>query len=419
MNQSWRGVAAVVVLFLVIALAPRMATANVVDEWNVIAQEAIVVNAARAGGHANIDFAYVHIAMYDAITAIDGRYEPFAVRLRSSARGGSPEAAGATAAYVVLKWLFPTQEAFLDGAYASYMAGIPAGGPKTIGTQVGTEVGNRLAVLRTGDGRNANVPYVFTSGLGSYQLTPGCAAVVTPWMGQMKTFAVENASQFRAAGPRNLTSAEWAAELEETRRYGALTGSLRSSAETRTAQFYLENPGPWFARNIRNLAIAYRLPVADSARFFAQMFVTVSDALITTWNSKYAFNLWRPIHAIQGADTDNNPLTRADPTWVPLASTPCHPEYPSGHGSLTGGMAYALEQFFSTGNLDVTLTSTSVPGELPFASQRFTNTRDMVNHVIAGRIFGGMHYRTANVDGAAIGQKVATYVADRYFRRAD
>jgi hypothetical protein len=417
MNQSWRGVA--VVLVFVSALAPRMATANVVDEWNVIAQEAIVVNAARPGAHANVDFAYVHIAVYDAITAIDGRYEPFAVRLRSSARGGSPEAAGATAAYVVLKWLFPTQQAFLDGAYASYMAGIPAGGAKTIGIQVGTEVGNGLAALRTGDGRNAVVPYVFTSGLGSYQLTPGCAAVVTPWLGQMKTFAVENASQFRVAGPRNLTSSEWAVELEETRLYGSLTGSTRSSAETRIGQFYLEAPGSWFARNIRGIATANRLSVADSARFFAQVFVTVADSLITTWNSKYYFNLWRPIMAIQGADTDNNPMTRADPTWAPLASTPCHPEYPGGHGGGTGGLAYALERFFSTGNLDVTLTSTSVPGELPFASQRFTNTRDMVDNVIAGRIYGGMHYRTSNVDGAVIGHRVAQYVADRYFHRAE
>jgi hypothetical protein len=418
MNQSWRGVA-VVAFVWAIALAPRMATANVVDEWNVIAQEAIVVNAARAGAHANVDYAYVHIAIYDAISAIDGRYEPFAVRLRSSARGGSPEAAAATAAYVVLKWLFPTQQAFLDGAYASYMAGIPAGSAKTIGTQVGTEVGNRLAALRTDDGRNANVPYVFASRLGSYQLTPGCAAVVTPWLGQMKTFAVESASQFRVAGPRNLTSAEWAVELEETRLYGSLTGSLRSSAETRIGQFYLEAPGTWFARNIRAIATANRLSVSDSARYFAQMFVTVADSLITTWNSKYHFNLWRPTTAIQGADTDNNPMTRAEPTWAPLASTPCHPEYPSGHGGGTGGLAYALERFFSTGNLDVTLTSTSVPGELPFASQRFTSTRDMVDNVIAGRIYGGMHYRTSNVDGAVIGHRVAQYVADRYFRRTE
>ena len=406
-------------LFFVITLTPQAATANVVDEWNAIAQEVIVVNAARGGFLASVEFAYVHIAMYDAVNAIDGRYRVFAVRPSSSPTGGSPEAAGATAAYVVLKWMFPTQQAYLDGVYASYMAELPAGGPKTVGTLVGTEVGNAFTALRTGDGRNADVPYVFRSALGAYELTPGCAALSSPWMAQMKTFAVENASQFRAPGPRNVPSTEWANDLDEVRLYGALTGSLRTSRETEIGQFYAETPGYWMARNVRGIATAYGLSLVDSARFFAQVFVTMADSLITTWNSKYYFDLWRPITAIRAADTDNNPSTRSDPTWLPLVSTPCHPAYPGAHAAATGGLAYALERFFSTRNLEVTLTSTSVPGAVPYASHHFMNIPDIVSHVINGRIYGGLVYRTSGVDGTVIANKVAKYVAERYFQRVE
>ena len=122
-------------------LTPALARANVVDDWNAVAQQAIVVNAGRGGAVAVVDFAYVHIAIYDAVNAIDGRYSVFAVLPLSSPVGGSPEAAAATAAYLTLKWMFPTQQAYLDGVYASYMAGIPAGGPRRLGRSLGRKSG--------------------------------------------------------------------------------------------------------------------------------------------------------------------------------------------------------------------------------------------------------------------------------------
>jgi hypothetical protein len=399
-------------------LTPALSRANVVDDWNAIAQQAIVVNAGRGGAVAVVDYAYVHIAIYDAVNAIDGRYSVFAVQPLSSPVDGSPEAAAATAAYLTLKWMFPAQQAYLDGVYASYMAGIPSSSPKTIGTLIGTEIGSAFTALRTGDGRNASVPYVFGAGPGVYELTPGCpappASPASPWLAQMKPFAIESPSQFRADGPPNLTSAQWADDMNETKLYGALS-ELRTSEETRTGQFYAENPGTQFGRNVRGIATAYQLSVADSARFFAQVFVTTADSLITVFNSKYYYNFWRPITAIRAADTDDNPNTDPDPVWVPLVPTPCHPEYPAAHGAGTGGLAHAIEQFFGTKRVEFTLTSTSVPG-FPSYPHYFTNTQDLVKEVIDARIFGGMHYRTSGVHGTVIGNKVADYVAKHYFR---
>jgi len=403
-------------LAVAVALVSSPANANAVADWNVIANQVVVINAARPGAAAIVDVAYVQIAVYDAVNAIDGRYSVFAVRPVTPPGGASPDAAVAAAAYTVLKWLFPAQQAYLDGVYASYLLGIPAGTARTTGIQIGTEVGTAFTALRTGDGRNASVPYSFGSGPGVYQLTPGCTAPSLPWLGQLKPFAIESGSQFRADGPPNLTSAQWAEDLNEVKANGALNGSQRTPKQTEIGQGYAENPGAWFNRNARSIADAYHLSVADSARLLAQMYVTAADALITAWNSKYFYNFWRPTTAIRAADTDDNPATAPDPAWLPLVSTPCHPEYPAAHGAGTGGFAHAVEQFFGTKKVDIVLTSTSVPGAVPYAYHHFSSTQDIVKDVIDGRILGGMHYRTSGVHGTVIANQVAHYVAKNYFR---
>src|SRR5262249_50067738 len=150
------------------------ARANAVDDWAAIAYQVVIVNAGPAGvGH--IDFAYVHVAIYDAVNAIDRRHTVFAVRPTTPTRHASPDAATAAAAYTVLKWLYPAQQAYLDGTYLTYLLNIPDGPAKTRGIAIGVEVGNALRALRTGDGYKANVPYGFGSGPGVYQATPGGA----------------------------------------------------------------------------------------------------------------------------------------------------------------------------------------------------------------------------------------------------
>jgi hypothetical protein len=231
----------------------------------------------------------------------------------------------------------------------------------------------------------------------------------------MKTFAIRSATQFRADGPPDLTSPQWAEDFNEVKAYGALTGSLRTSRQTEIGQFYAEHPPNQFHRNVRSTATAYGFSLADTARFYAQVYVTTADALITVWNSKYFFNFWRPVTAIRDADSDDNPDTEADPSWLPLVTTPAHPEYPAAHGAVSGGLAYALEHFFGTNRVVVTLTSTSVPG-VALAAHHFRNTRDMVREIINARVYGGMHYRTSGVHGTVIARKVARYVARHHFQ---
>jgi hypothetical protein len=411
-------------LLVLVAVAllwtPASARANAVDFWSLIAHRVAVTNAGRAG-LAQIDFAYVHIAIYDAVNAIDGRYSVFAVKPQTYPVGASMEAATAAAAYTMLKWLYPLQTPELTSDYNAYLGGIADGDAKTRGIAVGTEVANNFIALRTGDGRDAPTTYVFGSGPGVYQRTPLADGVtlytgqpVGPWVANFKTFGIRNATQFRAPGPVKLNSARWAQDYNETKLYGVKTGSLRSAEQTAIGLFYSDNPGTQGNRNVRNTAAAYGLSLADSARFFAQLYVSMADAQITTWNSKYFYSFWRPVTAIRAGDTDGNAKTDRDAVWVPLVVTPQHPEYPAAHPTVTGAFAYALEEFFDTKHVDVTLTSTT-PGAL--ASHHFTNTRDIVKDVINGRIYGGMHYRTSGEHGAAIARSVARYIARNYFRK--
>jgi hypothetical protein len=393
-----------------------------VDFWSDIAARVAVAPPQSRAGLAQIDLAYVHIAVYDAVNAIDGRYSVFAVRPTTNPQGASMEAAAAAAAHTTLKWLFPSPgaAAFVDAAYASYLLGIPDGTAKTRGIAVGTEVADALIALRAGDGRNAQVPYTLGAPLpGVYQQTPGGPATpVGTWVGQMRPFAIESATQFRADGPPNLTSAQWAEDVNETKQYGALHDSRRTPLQTQIGQFFAENPGAQTNRNVRHVAMAYGLSVADSARLFAQVYVTMADAQITAWNSKYYYDFWRPVTAIRYPD-DDNPATESDPSWLPLVVTPGHPEYPAAHATITGAFAFALAQFFGTKKVHVALTSTSVPDTGGLMTLEFTSTDDIVKTVIEGRIYGGMHYRTSGVHGSVIARKVAHYVAQHHFTPAD
>ena len=388
--------------------------ADVVTDWSAIAQTAIVNNAGRPPSGAIIDVAYVFAAVYDAVNAIDGRYSAFAVSVSASPTA-SQDAAAAAAAHHVLKTFFPTQQVFLDGALASSMAAIPAGAARDQGNAVGVQVATAFLALRANDGRNAVVPYVFGSGPGVYQLTPGApappASPATPWVAKMKPFALESASQFRAEGPPDLTSARWADDYNEVKAFGALTNSPRTAEQTEIGRFYAEHPGAQLMRNLRDFAAAQSMSVADRARLLAILHITSADAIIACFDSKYFYNFWRPATAIVAGDTDDNGATEPDGGWLALVPTPNHPEYPAAHGSVSTAYAEALRHFFGTKKVTITLSSTFTG-----TTHTFTNTDQIIKEIIGARIYGGMHYRTSGVHGSVIGRKVAHWVDKHYFQ---
>jgi len=414
-----------------------------VSYWSGIAKTVIIDMAARGGSPSAVDFAYVHIAIYDAVNAIDKRYTVFAVTPDTFTDDASEPAAVAAAAAAILKALFPGQQTFVNTQYNAYIALIPNGDAKTRGIAIGNEVAAKFLALRNPgprqdlgqDGRNAACAdnaalcYVFGSGPGVYQITPGAAdPPATPaaqWVGLLKPFAVKSQSQFRADGPPDLTSSQWADDYNETKTFGgdAAHSPTRTQEQTNIGWYYTDNPGAYGNRIIRQIAADQHLELADSARYFAQTYVTLADTFINCWDSKRYYNFWRPVTAIRAGATDGNDATEPDITWVPLATTPNHQEYPSAHGCFTGSVMNAAENFFGTKKLTLNLIACSVPGHTCSntttgaggVNHAFDRTQDALKEVIEGRIFGGMHYRTSVVHGIVMSNKVAHFVAKNYF----
>lgn len=392
------------------AALTAVAQADVITDWNATAEKVLV-----AEGHQGPPgYAFVHVPMYDAISAIDRRYSPFAVKPKSDTRGASKEAAAATAAYRTLLGAYPHRADMLKPAYDASLAAVPNGAAKTKGIAIGEEVAGAWLAQRANDGREAVVPYEFESAApGVYQRTPPVLVnALAPWLATMRPFAMTRPSQFRAYGPPDLTSERYAQDVALVKALGAANSTERTAAETEIARFYTESPTTFFSHNLRELAAAKKLNVSDTARLFAQVFVSAGDAMIACWDSKYYFNFWRPITAITTELDDGNPATERDAAWTPLAPTPPHPEYPAGHGCVSTAYAEALRYFFGTRHVKVTMTS-AVAGSVPHV---FKTTDEMVDEIIMARVFGGMHFQTSVEHGATIGKRVGALVARKHFR---
>jgi hypothetical protein len=386
---------------------------NVVSQWNDIATTTINQPAAATGTpeeqrpNYSTDLATVQVAVYDAVMAIAGTHKPYAYAPSTLATGASQEAAVATAAYRVLLALFPARSASYQGAYDTYLATLPTGAAKDQGIAAGTQAAATIVALRANDGRMVVLPaYVPGTAPGQFRgVNP-----VNRNAQYIKPFAVTSTSQFRAPGPLALTSAAYAADVNETMALGSAASTTRTAAQTETARFHTEAPPIFWTRNLRNFAMTDR-SIADHARLLALLWVVQADAANTCFESKYYFQFWRPTSAIQLADTDGNAATNVDAAWAPVVPTPNHPEYPAAHGCVSGSMMSAIAGYYGTPNVSFTIDST-VTG----TTHGFTTTQAFVDEIQLARIAGGMHFRTSTVDGAALGKNVAEWVMGHYFQ---
>ena len=377
---------------------------NVVTQWNAIAENAIVAVSGQPIQRSQLWIALVHIAIYDAVASINGPYEPFKVtptRLRPASR----DAAAIAAAHGILIRLLPSQRPTFDAARENSLAAIRDFTRKGNGIAIGEEVASRL--LEIHDGVIPTVTYMPVPGAGFWQPTPpGFASALLPGFAQVAPFALLSASQFRPGPPPLLSSAAWTRDYNEVKTFGVATGSLRTPEQTEIGRFYTEHAVAQYSRAFRRYAIENGLDVREAARFFAMANTAILDSQIACWDAKFHYNFWRPVTAIRAGDTDGNPATNPDPSWLGLATTPPHPEYPAAHGCWTSATAAILENFNGTKAVHFVLDST-----MTGTTHVFENTDDLRAEIINARVYGGMHYRNSVEVGARIGEQVADWVA--------
>jgi hypothetical protein len=415
-------------LIVLVALGtPGVAQADVLNDWNVIAQNQALALRPTAHGQTR-GIAMVQGAVYDAVNALHPKYQPYVLDLAAvHARPfGSRKAAIATAAHHVLVGIVaPGQVAGLNSAYATTMAKIPNGRVKNEGVRVGAAAADAMLDTRDEDGFMASFEFVFGPDAGDWRpLTPE-AVDPDPWVGNLTPFLIESPSQFRSAGPNALTSVAYAEDFAEVKELGALNSPTRTGDQTTAAIFWQAPPVALWNRLARDLSAEREISVASEARLLAMVNLAAADGAIACWNEKYYWNFWRPRAAIQEADTDDNSATVADPTWEPLfhpstATTPAlitppFPEHPSGHGCVSGAVLHTFRAFFGTDTLAFDVHSGRFPGQ----PRHFAGFTGALEEIIDARVWGGIHFRLADEQGAVIGKRVARYERRHYFQRVD
>ncbi len=250
----------------------------------------------------------------------------------------------------------------LDAARASSLATIPDGPEKDAGLALGDAVAARLVASRATDNWLApNPPYVPGTGPGEYQLTPpGYAAPINAGAASWVPFAMTSAGQFRSNGPPPLRSRRYARNVEEVAMLGAVDSIVRTPEQTQIAKWHVEQGQFSLNRIARTEAQANGLDLLETARLFALLNLALTDGVLSVFEAKYHYRSWRPVTAIRAADTDGNPETDADPDWLPLLTTPPHPEYPAAHAVVTGAGLEALKAVFGR-DYGFTATSATVP----------------------------------------------------------
>ena len=420
-SAKYFGIRTILVVALALLLCGVATAQNPVIDWNAIAvttalngNQTISPGSNLAGGM-SLYLAYTHLSIYDAVNAIDHRFQPYGTEIPAPA-GASVDAAVISAAYNTLAFYFPDQSASLTTQYMAALAVIPDGQAKVDGVQVGKAAANSITTMRTGDGRGANVPYTYPSvpTAGVWIPTPPAhLPPQVPWVSQMVPFTMSSASQFFPEPPPALTSTDWADDYNQVKALGAANSTVRTPQQTEVGLFWTEHTSKQYARALRSMAVGRALNTSDTARLFAMVWSAVADSFIGCWNGKYTYSFWRPVTAIQNASLAGNPATVPDPTWMSLGTTPNHPEYPAAHGCLTGAIATILKGYFGTPNVNFTVSSTVFN---PPHVHTFGSTKDLETEVEYARIYAGFHYHHSVVQGLVLGQHVAQQVLVNFFQ---
>jgi hypothetical protein len=384
------------------------ACADVVTDWNARA-EAIAVEKRLLPPPNARGMAILHVAMFEAVNAIEGRYAPYRLKLVAD-RSTSKEAAAAAAAHAVLLALHPDKRVDLDAALTASLAAIADGESRTKGLVLGKTAAAEILAWRAGDKSDAPEAYRPHTAAGVYVPTmvpvSSVYGAVTPWV-------MENGSQFRPAPPPALDSETWTKDLNEIREMGGRASTKRSAEQTNIGRFwFVTGPQAWNPI-VRQLATKKSLDVVDCARVFALVAMATNDAFIAVFDAKYHYNFWRPITAIRSADLTGNPKTPADPSWVPLGDTPMHPEYPCAHCITSAAAGAVLQAVFGNVIPEVSMTSATAPGVV----RTWTQVQDYVREVSAARVYAGFHYRFSAQAAEDMGRRIGELAVASTLRR--
>ena len=389
--------------------------ADVVTEWNEIMEQTALATTPDDPLLRARTASIAQLAVFEAVNSIVGDYQPYDVEVESP-EGACADAAAIVAAHRVLSKLHPQRTAQLDAARDQSLATIPNSAAKTDGIAVGIAAADAIIALRATDGVDAPVSYKPGSEPGEYRSTPpDHTPAFRPGLGQVATFVIRNGRQFRSVPPPGLRSKQYAHDFDEVQRVGEAGSTQRPPDRTQVARFYeIADADSIYYPAARQVIATRSRTLSENARLFAVLSMAIWDSAIACFETKYHFNLWRPVTAIREAQSDGNRRTEPDAEWLSAVFTPPFPSYPSGHASFGGAARAVLEDEFGRDGHSITLTHPAVPDIV----LRYTTFKQITDDVDDARIFGGVHYRFDQEAGALQGKSVGEYVLQHALRPA-
>jgi PAP2 superfamily len=389
---------------LALCLVSSRAHADVITEWNLAATTATALIGSPAQARA---LATAHGAAFEAANAIQPRYAAY-LKTLAPPPDTSPDAAAASAMYVVLSTMVPAQKSAFEGAYKSIIGKITEGAAKERGVAFGGEVAKLFLEVRANDGMNATAEYKPLTGPGQWKPTPPAEApMALPNLANVLPFTTKTFGFLKVEGPPALDSAAYAGDVDEVRQVGSRNSTTRTADQTASAIFwYITTPVPWQAA-ARAAAQKINLGLVDCARIFALMNMAGTDAYIAGWQIKQKTNFWRPITAIREG------IPNPDPSWEPLLGTPPHPDYPSAHNIYSGATAEVIRRLIGIDQLTFSSVLALPTGPLV---RSWNSLSEAEKDVIGARIWAGIHFRTADEHGIALGHAIAENAVDTVMR---
>ena len=383
-------------LVLLSALAST-SRADVIMDWNARADSIATDKRLLPPVHGRV-LAIMHVAMFEAVNAIERRYVPYRLNLVAD-RKTSGEVAAAVAGRDVLVDLYPDQKSGLDALLAETLNRVQEGPAKERGIILGRKAAAGILELRSADGGDVSESYRPVAQPGVYVPTtlPAASTVsgFTPWV-------MSSAAQFRPLGPPALTSDTWTRDLNEIREIGGLNSKTRIAEQTDIGKFWFLTGARTYNPIVQQVAQHRKMDLLDCARLYALASMAAEDAFIAVFDAKYTFNFWRPVTAIRNADQDGNSATPRDATWLPLGDTPMHPEYPCAHCITSAAVAEVLRGVVGEDVGEIAVTSQTAPGVV----RRWTRLDDYRDEVSNARVWAGFHYRFSTEVGKDMGKKI-------------
>ena len=387
---------------------------QVIIDWNLAVFEAMGGPAEEHTLLASRLNAMVHLAMHDALNAIDPRFQTYAFHGKNKL--ADPVAAAATAAYEVLAGSLPNQKGMLDGQLAASLAAVPEGEGKTQGIDLGKKCAAAILALRQNDGafQDPMSPVPPSNGqAGVYQAVPPFDILYGPFWKTMQPFSLQKPDQFRIVQFPALNTQAYAEGFNEVKRIGQKDSPHRSAEQTAIAKFWYELSDIGWNRVTRTVATDQKLGLLSTARLFALVNMALTDAYTAGWDSKFYYNFWRPYTAIRSADIDGNPNTEADPLWEPSEPTPPVQDYPSTHSALGNAAATVLATLLGD---HVPFTMSSITAFPAGSTRSFTRFSDAARENADSRVYAGIHFRFSCERGLEMGQKVGKWTVENHLK---